>query len=68
MKRGEMLLWKKQCERQINRSIQNRLDFGFVYTYKPVLDDAPSRIFDSMSKYRLWCEKNLPSFLVYDRK
>lgn len=39
--------------------------YGFNYTYKPILDDAPWRSFDSMKEYREWCEKNLPSYLGY---
>jgi len=35
--------------------------------YKPVLDDATYRSFDSLAEYRAWCEANLPSWLGYGR-
>jgi hypothetical protein len=39
--------------------------YGFCYVYKPVLDDAPWRSFDSMAAYRKWCGDNLPKYLGY---
>ena len=41
--------------------------YAFVKTYKPVLDDAPCRTFDTMADYRDWCQKNLPDWLGYAR-
>jgi hypothetical protein len=41
------------------------MNFGFVYTYKPILDDAPSRAFHSIVEYRRWCHQNLPAYLGY---
>jgi hypothetical protein len=41
--------------------------YAFIHTYKPVLDDAPFRSFDSMEQYRQWCEENLPDWLGYGR-
>lgn len=61
----EIQEWRNQCKRQLKRTLRERLDFGFVYTYKPVLDDASFRIFDSVQEYRKWCSKNLPSYLGY---
>lgn len=49
------------------RSVADRIKFGFIYTYKPVLDDEPYRSFESMAEYRQWCETNLPSWLGYGR-
>lgn len=57
--------FRRQCERSLERSIEDRMRYGFNYTYKPILDDAPWRSFDSMKEYREWCEKNLPSYLGY---
>jgi hypothetical protein len=57
--------WSEQCRRQLDRPLAERLRYGFVYTYKPVLDDAPQRAFDSMAEYRQWCEQNLPEYLGY---
>ena len=41
--------------------------YAFIHTYKPVLDDAPFRAFETMAEYRSWCERNLPSWLGYGR-
>jgi hypothetical protein len=41
--------------------------YAFIKTYKPVLDDAPYRSFDTLAEYRQWCEENLPSWLGYGR-
>ncbi|MDI6751701.1 MAG: hypothetical protein QME07_02430 [bacterium] len=65
MKEEEMEEWDDRCRRQLKRSLQERMDYGFVYTYKPVLDDASSRVFNSTKEYRMWCNKNLPSYLRY---
>jgi hypothetical protein len=39
--------------------------YAFIHTYKPVLDDAPFRSFDSMEQYRQWGEENLTDWLGY---
>ena len=57
--------FRKQCERNLRRSVAERLRYGFNYVYKPVLDDAEWRAFDSMEDYRNWCQQNLPSYLGY---
>jgi hypothetical protein len=41
--------------------------YAFIKTYKPVLDDAAFRSFDTMEEYRRWCETNLPDWLGYGR-
>jgi len=41
--------------------------YAFIKTYKPVLDDAPYRSFETMEDYRRWCEANLPDWLGYGR-
>ncbi len=41
--------------------------YAFIRTYKPVLDDAPYRSFETMSEYRQWCQDNLPDWLGYGR-
>ena len=64
-KKEEMKEWNDRCKRQLKRSLKERMDYGFVYTYKPVLDDVPSRVFNSTKEYRQWCNKNLPSYLRY---
>jgi hypothetical protein len=39
--------------------------YGFCYVYKPVMDDAPWRSFDSTAAYRKWCREHLPKYLGY---
>lgn len=57
--------WKAQCERGLERSVEDRIKYGFVQTYKPVLDDAPHRSWRTMKEYREWCHFNLPRYLGY---
>jgi hypothetical protein len=57
--------FRQQCERSLQRSVEDRMRYGFCYVYKPVLDDAPWRSFDSTAAYRKWCRDNLPSYLGY---
>jgi hypothetical protein len=59
--------FREQCRRQMDRPLALRMKYGFWRTYKPVLDDAPWRAFDSMADYRDWCEANLPEYLGYKR-
>jgi len=59
--------FREQCRRQMKRSLAERMRYGFYWVYKPVLDDAPWRAFDSMAEYRAWCEANLPEYLGYRR-
>ena len=57
--------FKEQCRRQLERSVEQRIKYGFFRQYKPVLDDAPYRIFDTMKEYREWADENLPRYLGY---
>ena len=59
--------FREQCRRQMKRSLEDRIKYGFYRVYKPVLDDAPWRSFDSTAEYRAWCEANLPAYLGYNR-
>lgn len=43
------------------------MKYAFIKTYKPVMDDAPFRTFDTMEDYRRWCEANLPEWQGYGR-
>lgn len=54
-------------EAAARRPLAQRLRYAFIKTYKPVLDDAPYRSFESTAEYRQWCEANLPSWLGYGR-
>jgi len=57
--------FREQCRRQLQRSLTDRIRYGFSRIYKPVLDDAPYRVFGSMEEYRRWCEAHLPPYLGY---
>ncbi|CAG0997539.1 hypothetical protein PHYC_02660 [Phycisphaerales bacterium] len=59
--------WLEEFDAAARRPIAQRLRYAFIKTYKPVLDDAPYRSFNSMAEYRAWCEANLPSWLGYGR-
>jgi hypothetical protein len=59
--------WREEFEAAARRPLELRFRYAFIHTYKPVLDDAPYRSFDTMEDYRRWCEQNLPSWLGYGR-
>ena len=55
-------------EAAARRPIDQHIRNSFIHTYKPVLDDARYRSFDSMEAYRQWCKDNLPAWLGYNRE
>jgi len=59
--------WLAEFEAAARRSLEVRMRYSFIHTYKPVMDDARYRSFDTMEDYRRWCEQNLPSWLGYGR-
>ena len=59
--------WLAEFEAAARRPLQTRFRYAFIHTYKPVLDDAPFRSFETMADYRRWCEENLPDWLGYGR-
>ncbi len=59
--------WLEEFEAAARRSLETRMRYAFIKTYKPVMDDATYRSFDTMEHYRRWCEENLPSWLGYGR-
>ena len=59
--------WLQDFEAAARRPLRTRMRYAFIKTYKPVLDDAPYRSFDTMEDYRQWCEHNLPDWLGYGR-
>jgi hypothetical protein len=59
--------WLDEFEAAAKRPLKTRLDYSFIKTYKPVMDDAEFRSFDTMEDYRRWCEENLPRWLGYAR-
>jgi hypothetical protein len=63
----ELAQWREEFEAASRRPLKVRMKYAFVKTYKPVLDDAPYRAFDTMAAYREWCQANLPEWLGYGR-
>ena len=59
--------WLEEFEAAARRPLPLRFRYAFIKTYKPVLDDAPFRAFDTMEDYRRWCEESLPDWLGYGR-
>jgi hypothetical protein len=59
--------WWQEFDAAAQRPLKKRLNYAFIRTYKPILDDANYRSFDSMEDYRRWCEKHLPDWLGYGR-
>ena len=57
--------WLAEFEAMARRSVETRIRYGFIRTYKPILDDARYRSFATMAEYREWCNKNLPDWLGY---
>jgi hypothetical protein len=57
--------WLAEFEAAARRPLEQRFRYSFIKTYKPVLDDAEFRSFDTMAEYRDWCKKNLPDWLGY---
>ncbi len=59
--------WLDEFEAAARRPLALRFRYAFIKTYKPVLDDAEYRSFETMEEYRQWCETNLPDWLGYAR-
>ena len=59
--------WRAEFDAAARRSLETRFRYAFIRTYKPVLDDADYRSFDTTADYRAWCEANLPDWLGYGR-
>lgn len=59
--------WLAEFEAAARRPLEVRMRYSFIHTYKPVMDDANYRSFETMEDYRCWCEENLPSWLGYGR-
>ena len=63
----ERRAWFEEFEAAARRPLEQRFRYAFIRTYKPILDDAEYRSFDTMADYRAWCAANLPSWLGYDK-
>ena len=61
----ELAAWHAEFAAMAKRPLAQQLRYAFVRTYKPVLDDARFRSFDTMADYRAWCEAHLPKWLGY---
>ena len=59
--------WLAEFEAAARRPLEQRMRYAFIKTYKPVMDDARFRPFDTMEDYRRWCERELPEWLGYRR-
>jgi hypothetical protein len=59
--------WLAEFEAAARRPLEQRMRYAFIKTYKPVMDDAPYRSWDTTADYRKWCEENLPDWLGYGR-
>jgi hypothetical protein len=59
--------WLAEFEAAARRPLRVRMKYAFIHTYKPVMDDATFRAFESTEEYRRWCEANLPDWLGYGR-
>lgn len=59
--------WLEEFEAAARRPLEVRMRYAFVRTYKPVLDDAAYRAFDTMEDCRRWRRENLPEWLGYGR-
>lgn len=59
--------WLADFEAAARRPLEKRMRYAFIRTYKPVLDDATYRSFETMADYRRWCENELPDWLGYGR-
>jgi len=44
--------WEEEFAAAARRPLEVRLRYAFVRTYKPVMDDAPYRSFETMADYR----------------
>ena len=59
--------WLAEFEAAARRPLATRIKYGFIKTYKPVMDDESYRSFETLADYRQWCEENLPDWLGYGR-
>ncbi|MCG8586036.1 MAG: hypothetical protein MI757_15115 [Pirellulales bacterium] len=57
--------WLAEFEAARQRPLAQRFRYAFIRTYKPVLDDADFRAFDTTADYRRWCNDHLPDWLGY---
>ena len=59
--------FRRQCERSIRRSVDDRIRFGWFRNPDPVKDRGVIRSFESLQAYRRFCEENYPAYFGYAR-
>ena len=52
--------WCAEFDAAAARPFELHMKYAFIHTYKPVLDDAPYRSFETTEAYRQWCNRHLP--------
>lgn len=50
----------------LQRSVEERIEIGFVFIKLPVMNDVPYRVFNKIEDYRKWANENLPEWLGYN--
>lgn len=58
--RDELADFRRQCERQLRRSVPDRIRFGFFRNPDPVREAGLNRSFSSMREYRRFCAQSYP--------
>ena len=54
-------------EDSLGRTVEERIELGFMPTKLLLFHDASYRIFSTMEEYRTWAERTLPRYLGYYR-
>ena len=49
----------------LSRSVNERIELGFIIMKLPVIDDEDYRVFDTMEEYHRWANNNIPDWLGY---
>lgn len=57
---------KLDFEDALSRTIEERIELGFILMKIPIIDDVPYRVFDTIEEYRKWMDNNLPKYLGYN--
>ena len=52
----------------LSRTVEERINLGWIPIKLPVIDDMPYRIFETTEEYRRWTARTLPRYLGYYRK
>jgi hypothetical protein len=52
----------------LSRTVDERIQLGFMAMKLPVIDEAAYRIFSTTKEYRKWANENTPTWLGYHSK